>query len=116
MSNNTTTDPTMTPSPAPPVPKPASDDAEAYVNLTVDGGVRKKVVKQGDGIDVVDGSLVTVHYSGYLYPDGPIFDSSRTRGNPFQFKIGKGIPLTMLRTSVLSWSRTVITLHFASAT
>ncbi|KAJ3414121.1 hypothetical protein HDV05_007065 [Chytridiales sp. JEL 0842] len=74
---------------APPMPKPADDDATTYINLTVDGGVRKKIVKEGDGIEIVDGSLVTVEYSGYLYPDGPLFDSSRERGRSFQFRVGR---------------------------
>lgn len=36
------------------------------------------------------GDLLTVHYVGTLYSNGKEFDSSRGRGDPFQFTIGQG--------------------------
>jgi FKBP-type peptidyl-prolyl cis-trans isomerase FkpA len=50
----------------------------------------------GDGTEAVAGKQVTVHYSGWLYdaakPDtkGKPFDSSRTRNEPFSFRLGGG--------------------------
>ena len=50
----------------------------------------------GNGHEAVAGRRVVVHYTGWLYnetkPDkkGSKFDSSRDRGEPFDFRLGKG--------------------------
>lgn len=41
----------------------------------------------GTGQEVHTGDLVSVHYTGAL-ADGTVFDSSRPRGKPLQFRIG----------------------------
>lgn len=46
-------------------------------------------LKVGDGEEAKEGSLATVHYTGWL-TDGTKFDSSLDSGQPFQFKIGEG--------------------------
>ena len=43
----------------------------------------------GDGKAVVKGALITAHYTGWL-EDGTQFDSSHSRGKPFQCVIGTG--------------------------
>ncbi len=43
----------------------------------------------GDGKAAVKGALITTHYRGFL-EDGSEFDSSHSRGKPFQCVIGTG--------------------------
>jgi len=52
-------------------------------------GVTREVINAGSGASPTPGSKVSVHYVGTLL-DGSKFDSSRDRGKPFQFNIGKG--------------------------
>lgn len=55
-----------------------------------DGGVLKEILKEGTGTDTAaQGNRVFVHYVGTL-TDGTKFDSSRDRGQPFEFNLGKG--------------------------
>jgi peptidylprolyl isomerase len=44
----------------------------------------------GDGEAAVPGAKVTVHYVGVSFSTGEEFDASWNRGQPFQFKLGKG--------------------------
>lgn len=43
----------------------------------------------GTGATAIAGKKVSVHYTGWL-ADGTKFDSSKERGNPFIFPLGKG--------------------------
>ena len=53
-------------------------------------------VALGSGAEAVAGMQVSVHYTGWLYDQsaadnkGKKFDSSRDRGQPFQFPLGGG--------------------------
>jgi len=44
----------------------------------------------GDGEEATAGKRVTVHYVGVAFRTGEEFDASWNRGDPFQFKLGKG--------------------------
>ena len=46
-------------------------------------------IKAGTGAEAVAGKTVSVHYVGTL-TDGSKFDSSRDRGEPFNFRLGAG--------------------------
>ena len=83
-----------TPESAAPSPPPPTPDAPATVP-----DVPELIVADlttGTGAEAQPGSLVTVHYTGWLYaPDAPEskgakFDSSRDAGKPFQFWLGAG--------------------------
>ena len=49
-----------------------------------------KTIKEGDGLEAVNGKTVFVHYTGRL-ENGNIFDSSIERGVPFDFVLGAGM-------------------------
>ena len=44
----------------------------------------------GSGDIAEPGQKVTVHYTGWLYPTGEMFDSSKNHGSPFSFPLGAG--------------------------
>ena len=52
-------------------------------------GLRFKDEVQGSGMAAKSGDQVSVHYTGWL-EDGTKFDSSRDRGQPFEFALGAG--------------------------
>ncbi|WP_353809920.1 FKBP-type peptidyl-prolyl cis-trans isomerase [Agromyces sp. SYSU T00194] len=48
------------------------------------------VLRQGDGPTVESGDSVTVHYTGVLWDDNSVFDSSWQNGSPASFTVGEG--------------------------
>ena len=69
--------------PAAPLPVANSDFR------TTASGLRYHIISRGAGPLPRKGRQVLVHYSGWLL-DGTRFDSSRERGQPFQFILGQG--------------------------
>lgn len=57
--------------------------------VTTPSGLKYHDDHVGDGASPSQGQRVSVHYTGWL-TDGTKFDSSRDRGQPFQFTIGRG--------------------------
>ncbi len=57
--------------------------------VTTDSGLKYLVVTEGEGASPESGQVAVVHYTGWLL-DGTKFDSSRDRGQPFQFNVGQG--------------------------
>ncbi len=62
---------------------------EGSISLTNDNGVQKKILQEGTGPVAVTGKKVIVHYTG-KFENGTVFDSSVTRGKPFDFVLGAG--------------------------
>ncbi|WP_299489289.1 FKBP-type peptidyl-prolyl cis-trans isomerase [Acaryochloris sp. IP29b_bin.137] len=56
---------------------------------TTPSGLKYRDLVEGSGEQPLLGQMVVVHYTGTL-TDGSKFDSSRDRGQPFSFPIGKG--------------------------
>lgn len=60
---------------------------------TLPNGLQVADLEIGDGAEAAAGQQVSVHYTGWLYVDGAAgekFDSSKDRGQPFQFGLGAG--------------------------
>jgi FKBP-type peptidyl-prolyl cis-trans isomerase len=51
-------------------------------------GMKVWDVTPGSGAEVPPGATVTIHYTGWL-PDGTVFDSSKSRGQPITFPLAK---------------------------
>ncbi len=58
------------------------------MTITTDSGLQYEDVKLGEGDAAHAGQAVSVHYTGWL-TDGKKFDSSKDRGQPFSFDLGK---------------------------
>jgi peptidylprolyl isomerase len=68
------------------VERPTIDKPEGDIPFEL--GIDDLVV--GGGEEATPGKRVTVHYAGVAFRTGEEFDASWNRGEPFQFKLGKG--------------------------
>jgi FKBP-type peptidyl-prolyl cis-trans isomerase len=66
-----------------------SQGATMSATTTTASGLKYEDVKQGDGDVATVGKTVSVHYTGWL-TNGKKFDSSKDRGQPFEFPLGGG--------------------------
>jgi FKBP-type peptidyl-prolyl cis-trans isomerase FkpA len=57
--------------------------------ITTASGLIIEDLVTGNGDEAAAGHYVTVHYTGWL-TDGIKFDSSKDRGDPFEFPLGAG--------------------------
>jgi len=66
---------------------------EGGMDICGDGTVMKWVLKEGSASSERPkaGDRVSVHYVGRLTASGEEFDSSRSRGRPFEFRLGSGV-------------------------
>ncbi len=72
---------------------PAVARAESGETTLTASGLKYTDVKTGTGASPKVGQTVTVHYTGWLYVNGAKgkkFDSSKDRGEPFEFPLGMG--------------------------
>ena len=58
-------------------------------SITTPSGLTIEELVVGSGADARSGQKVSVHYTGWL-TNGTKFDSSKDRGDPFIFPLGKG--------------------------
>src|SRR3954465_11936655 len=62
-------------------------------SITTPSGLVIEELVVGSGGEAAAGQKVSVHYTGWLYQNGKQgtkFDSSKDRGDPFVFPLGKG--------------------------
>jgi len=62
--------------------------------ITTASGLQYEDLVEGQGAAASAGQTVKVHYTGWLYQNGQPgakFDSSRDRGEPFEFPLGFGM-------------------------
>ncbi|WP_298460039.1 FKBP-type peptidyl-prolyl cis-trans isomerase [uncultured Cellulomonas sp.] len=75
-------------------PVTVADDGEPVI-ATPEGEAPRSLVVQallrGDGDQVVEGSTVTVQYTGIRWSDGSLYDSSWDQGGPESFDLGAGV-------------------------
>ncbi|HEX4612677.1 MAG TPA: FKBP-type peptidyl-prolyl cis-trans isomerase, partial [Urbifossiella sp.] len=57
----------------------------------IGGGLKVRDLKEGTGATCEPGATVVAHYTGWLQ-NGKVFDSSRPRGEPTEFSLGKVVP------------------------
>jgi peptidylprolyl isomerase len=61
--------------------------------VTTPSGLKYEDTKEGTGPSPKNGQKCSMHYTGWLWENdakGKKFDSSLDRGQPFEFRIGKG--------------------------
>jgi peptidylprolyl isomerase len=72
----------------------AKDDKKEEKKMTkTESGLQYRDVKEGTGEKIKKGQTAVVHYTGWLWIDdakGKKFDSSKDRGQPFDFSLGNG--------------------------
>jgi len=76
------------PKPEPPVAAPKPVPGKGGI-VTMKSGLKYRDVKVGRGAEARATMRVTVHYRGWL-DNGTVFDSSRSRNEPFSFSLGNG--------------------------
>ncbi len=62
--------------------------------ITTPSGLQYTDTEVGTGATAASGQQVSVHYTGWLFNDGVQggkFDSSKDRGQPFEFGLGAGM-------------------------
>src|SRR5215471_872962 len=69
--------------------RPSGDNPDGRGEATMSASLQIENIKPGSGAEAVAGKTVSVHYVGTL-TDGSKFDSSRDRGQPFDFRLGAG--------------------------
>lgn len=69
---------------------PAQAETKKIIKTKTIQGMKIETTQEGTGPEISNGKTAVVHYTGKL-TDGTVFDSSVTRGTPFEFPLGAGM-------------------------
>jgi FKBP-type peptidyl-prolyl cis-trans isomerase FkpA len=69
--------------------QPHFNKGSTMASITTASGLIIEELNVGTGAEAAAGQYVSVHYTGWL-TDGTKFDSSKDRGDPFEFPLGAG--------------------------
>jgi peptidylprolyl isomerase len=83
--------------------KPVAAKTTAAKTVTLPDGLKYTELKTGKGAIPRAGQTAIVHYTG-TFTDGKKFDSSRDRGQPFEFPLGR-------RKVIKCWDEAVATMR-----
>ena len=86
----TQTQPTSTPAETTKPDLPAQTGEKKIIKTATIQGMKIETTKEGSGEGIKNGQTAVVHYTGKL-TNGTVFDSSVTRGTPFEFPLGAGM-------------------------
>ena len=96
------------------LPVAAAEPAKSQTNgkaMTTASGLQIIDTKTGDGVSPKQGQTCVMHYTGWLYEKGvkgAKFDSSKDRGQPFEFPIG-------MKRVIAGWDEGVSTMKVGGA-
>lgn len=85
-----------------PLMEPFESLMAKMLDLTPDGGVKKKMVRPGGGVEVMEGAEVHIHYNGYLEHHDEPFDSTRLRNKKQVVQLGHGNLIPGLELGIVS--------------
>lgn len=87
--STTKTSPAATKTTPAQTPASPTGGSQAAASLAVPTTLQIATVQAGSGIGAKSGDILEVNYTGNLW-NGAVFDSSYTRGVPFEFTLGQG--------------------------
>lgn len=76
--------------------------ASKMENLTPDGSIKKRIIREGYGDKPPDLAIVRVHYNAYIEFSPEPFDSTYARNRPHQFSVNNGEVIIGLDVAVQS--------------
>lgn len=70
-------------------PPTKSEQKKSVNNIRTIQGMKIETTQEGTGTEITNGKRAVMHYTGKL-TNGTVFDSSLSRGIPFEFNLGVG--------------------------